>query len=218
MIKVNLLPHEYRKVERTPILRFVTIVCGVILSASAIGAFLYVHFGMLVETQLERQQLEDAYHTKKKEADRSKELLREAQEYQKRRDTIEKIGTERIVWSRKIDELCDIVHNKGDTKRHVVWLNTIRTVGAQRAPRGSKKKQVSPGGLYFKGFSGGSEVHRLSDFHLDVKNSDFYEDFTSIDNPEGDVVYFNDDRVPKSAWQFDFNLFLKAYNWREGAQ
>ena len=62
MIKVNLLPPEYRKVERTPVLRFVTIVCGVILSASAIGAFLFVHFGSLVEMQLERQQLEEAYH------------------------------------------------------------------------------------------------------------------------------------------------------------
>ena len=40
MIKVNLLPAEYRKVERTPVLRFVTIICGVVLSASAIGAFL----------------------------------------------------------------------------------------------------------------------------------------------------------------------------------
>jgi hypothetical protein len=217
MIKVNLLPAEYRKVERTPILRFVTILCGVILSASAIGAFLFVHFGMLIEQQLEREQREDEYHTKKKEADRSKALLREAQEYQKRRDTIEKIGKERVLWSRKLDELCDIIHNKGDTKRHLVWLNTVRTLGPQKAGRGSKATDLSPGGIYFKGYSGGSEISRLSDFHLDVKNSEFFQDFKSIDNPEGDVVSFNDDRVPKSAWQFDFNLYLKPYNWREKA-
>ena len=32
MIKVNLLPPEYRKVERTPVLRFATIVAGVVPS------------------------------------------------------------------------------------------------------------------------------------------------------------------------------------------
>ncbi|MHC4861981.1 MAG: PilN domain-containing protein, partial [Planctomycetota bacterium] len=176
MIKVNLLPAEYRKVERTPIMRFVVILCGVVLSASAIGAFLYVHFGMLVEVVSDREKLEETYLTKKVIADRSRALSREASEYKKRRETIERIGKSRMLWSQKLDELCDIIHNKGDTKRHQVWLNQLRTLAASGD---------SPGGIYFKGFSGGAEIHRLSDFHLDLKNSDFFQDFTSIDNPEG---------------------------------
>ena len=102
--------------------------------------------------------------------------------------------------------LTGIIHNKGDSKRHLVWLSTIRTLGGDKG---------SPGGIYIKGLSGGAEIHRLSDFHLDLKNSDFFEDFMLIDNPEGSVVEFNDDRVPKTAWGFDFNMRLKPFGWRE---
>jgi Tfp pilus assembly protein PilN len=201
MIRVNLLPSEYRKVERTPILRFVTIICGVVLSASAIGAFLYVHFGMLVKVVSEREKLEETYITKKVMADRSKSLEREAREYKKRRETIEQIGQNRKLWSKKVDELCDIIHNKGDRKRHLVWLTQLRTLPPGRGGNG---------GIYIKGYSGGSEIHRLSDFHLDIKNSEFFEDFENIDNPEGSVVKFPDERVPNTAWEFDFNMMLRA--------
>jgi len=208
MIKVNLLPPEYRKVERTPIMRFVVILAGVVLSASAIGAFLYVHFGMLVKSVSDREKLEETYITKKVIADNSRSLAREASEYKKRRETIEKIGRSRMLWSMKLDELCDIIHNKGDAKRHQVWLTQLRTLGASGS---------SPAGLYIRGFSGGSEIHRLSDFHLDLKNSEFFEDFLSIDNPEGRVVQFSDGRVPSTAWEFDFNMRLKPFDWREAA-
>jgi len=215
MIKVNLLPAEYRKVERTPILRFVTIVCGVVLSASAISAFLYVHFGHLVEVVGDRVELQETHLTKKVEADKSRALAGEAQEYRKRRETIEEIGETRLLWSRKLDEICDIIHAKGDTSRHLVWLGSMRTLAPERARKGQKAKGLSPGGLYIKGFSGGSEIHRLSDFHLDIKNSEFFEDFSSIDNPEGELAEFQDERIPKSAWTFDYNIRLKPYNWRE---
>jgi Tfp pilus assembly protein PilN len=200
MIKVNLLPLEYRKVERTPVLRFVTIVCGVLLSASAIGAFLYVHFGMLVKVESKRVEFEEQYHTKKIMADRSLALEKEAREYKKRRGTIEKIGQNRLLWSRKLDELSDVIHNKGDTKRHLVWLNSVRTLAPGKG---------QSGGIYIKGYSGGTEIHRLSDFHLDLKNSEFFQDFGIIDNPEGRVTDFRDDRVPKTAWEFDFNIRMK---------
>lgn len=204
MINVNLLPQEYRRVERTPILRFVAIICGVVLSASAIGAFLYVHFVTLVEVVSDREKLDDTYRIKKGAAETSKALEKEAREYMKRRQTIEQIGKQRLVWSRKIDELADIIHNKGDTRRHQVWLSTLRTLASNKD---------SAGGLFIKGYSGG-EIHRLSDFHLDIKNSEFFEDFNLIDNPDGSVVSFNDDRVPASAWEFDLNMRLKPFGWR----
>jgi hypothetical protein len=200
MIKVNLLPLEYRKVERTPVLRFVTILCGVVLSASAIGAFLYVHFGTLVEVVSESEKLEEALTTKQVLANRSKSLDTEFKEYRKRRDTIEGIGESRKLWSKKIDELCDLIHNKGDRERHLVWLQSIRTLNSTKD---------SGGGIYIKGLSGGSEIHRLSDFHLDIKNSEFFTDFMGIDNPEGSVVKFSDGRVPDTAWDFDFNLLME---------
>jgi hypothetical protein len=201
MIKVNLLPPEYRKVERTPLLRFVTIIGGVIVSASAIAVFLYVHFGLLVEARSQREKIEETYETKKQAADRSKALEREAREYKKRRETIERIGQTRMLWSKKIDEFCDVIHNRGDRQRHLVWLRELKTLTPGRAGEA--------GGLFIKGWSGGSEVKHLSDFHLDIKNSEFYADFESIDNPEGRVVEFDDEREPTAGWEFDFNIRLK---------
>jgi Tfp pilus assembly protein PilN len=206
MIKVNLLPPEYRKVERTPVLRFVTILCGVVLSASAIGAFLYVHFGTLVNVVSEKDKLQETYKVLARDEDRSRDLAKEAAEYKKRRQTIEEIGKNRILWSQKLDELCDIIQNKGDTKRHLVWLNQIHTISPGKG---------SAGGLDIRGLSGGSELHKLSDFHLDIKKSEFFQDFQSIDDPEGSVVELKDGRVPKTAWQFDFNMRLKPFGWRE---
>lgn len=197
MIRVNLLPAEYRKVERTPILRFVTIICGVVLSASVLGAFLYVHFALLVKVVSEREKREETYLTKKVIADRSIALDSEAREYKRRLQTIDEISKSRNLWSRKLDQFCDIVHNKGDTKRHIVWLSDLKTLPATK---------TTGGGLYIRGLSGGSEIHRLSDFHLDIKNSDFFKGFDQIDNPEGSVVSFGDGLRPDSAWEFDFNI------------
>ena len=143
--------------------------------------------------------------TKQVIANRSVALAKEAEEYKKRRSTIENIGKSRMLWSRKLDELADIINDQGSTKRHLVWLINTRTLARTKG---------SPGGLYMKGFSGGSEIHRLSDFHLDTKNSPFFEDFRTIDNPEGKVVRFKDERVPKDAWEFDFNLRLKQFGDR----
>jgi Tfp pilus assembly protein PilN len=171
----------------------------VVLSASAIGAFLYVHFGMLVEVVSEREKLEESFTTKQVLANRSKALDTEFKEYRQRRNTIEGIGESRKLWSKKIDELCDTIHNKGDRQRHLIWLNSIRTLNATKD---------SGGGIYIKGLSGGSEIHRLSDFHLDIKNSEFFADFMGIDNPEGSVVKFTDGRVPDTAWDFDFNMLM----------
>jgi len=80
----------------------------------------------------------------------------------------------------------------------------------------SGTKQLGSG-FYIKGLSGGSEIHRLSDFHLDIKNSEFFEGFDQIDNPEGSVVRFDDGLEPDSAWEFDFNIRQAAIPRRERA-
>lgn len=208
MIKVNLLPAEYRRVERTPVFRFVTILCGVVLSASAIGAFLYVHFGTLENVIDDRETLAMTEDILRKDAQRSKALDAEAREYQKRRATIDEIARRRLLWSKKLDELCDLIHNKGDSKRHLVWLSKIGTIAPSK---------TSAGGLSIKGLSGGEELHRLSDFHLDIRQSEYFQDFQSIDDPEGEAISLSDERVPKTAWQFDFNMHLKPFGWNEKA-
>jgi Tfp pilus assembly protein PilN len=207
MIKVNLLPPEYRKVEGTPVARLVATIAGVFLVACAAGVWGYVHVAILAQVKDERVQKEEELASLKAQALRSQSLLNEFKEYQRRRETIEKIGSQRILWSKKLDELADLIHNKGDTKRHLVWLGSIRTQNG----RGS-----SPCQLNIRGWSGGEQFHKLSDFNADIKKSeDFFPDFFSVDPPEGKQVNFDDENVPNQAWDFAWGLDLKQPNWRE---
>jgi hypothetical protein len=207
MIRVNLLPPEYRKVEGTPVARLAATILGVLAVACSAGAWGYVHMAKLEKARDEREQMEFDLKTVTAQAERSQALLREFKEYQRRRETIEKIGAQRVLWSRKLDELADLIHNKGDVKRHLVWLNSIRTQNG-RFP-------TSPVQLVIHGWSGG-ESKKLADFNDDIKKSeDFFPDFYSVDPPVGSVVGWDDDNVPNTAWEFTFGMDLRQPNWRE---
>ncbi len=207
MIRINLLPPEHRKVEGTPVLRFVVTAVGVVVIAGAAGAWGYVHMALLDKAREEREQKEKDLAALKLQAERSQALLREFKEYERRRKTIEQIGASRILWSRKLDELADIIHNKGDVKRHLVWLNSIRTAGG-RIPN-------SPASLVIHGWSGG-DYDRLSVFNGDIKkNDEYFQDFLGIDPPAGTAVPFDDEFVPNSAFDFTFAMDLKPTNWRD---
>jgi hypothetical protein len=217
MITVNLLPPEYRKSEGTPLPRFLAILGGVVLCASAIGIFLYVHFGYLVKYQSLREQKEDMYYKQKVLADRSLALQREYNEYQKRRQTIETASNKRILVSRKLDEFCDIIHNSGDRKRHFIWLtNASVKVGATGRTR-AKGGQASGGVLTFKGFTASEDFSKLANFREDIEDSaegGFFEDFISIDHPAWVVERFDDGLEPDSAGTFTHTLALKPLGWR----
>jgi len=208
MIKINLLPPEYRKSDGPPIARVAALVVGAVVSASAFGVWCWVHFSVLADAEARRIEKEEDLAQVRDLADRSDALLREFQEYQRRRETIEKIGSSRILWSRKLDEMSDLIHNKGDTKAFLVWLNSVRTVGA----RGSDS-QV---GLSIAGISGGAEYSKLSDFNRAIKETkEFFEDFVKVDPPEGTQRKFEDGRFPLAGWEFSFTLDHKHPNWRE---
>ena len=208
MIKVNLLPPEYRKVEGTPVARLAVTIAGVFLVACSAGVWGYVHMAMLAQVRDERDQKEQELATLKTQAERSQSLLKEFREYQRRRETIEKIGASRILWSKKLDELADLIHNKGDTKRHLVWLDTIRA-GGGRIPS-------SPVSISIHGWSGGDMSRKLSDFNSDIKHSeDFFADCLAVDPPEGQRVTKDDENVPNQAWEFTFGIDFKQPNWRE---
>jgi hypothetical protein len=217
MIQVNLLPPEYRKSEGTPLPRFLAIVGGVVLCTGAIGLFLYVHFGTLMKYTSIREQKEDTYYKQKVLADRSLALQREFNEYQKRQKTIEAVSNQRILLSKKIDEICDIIHNNGDRKKHFIWLTHLSaSVGGNSSRR--KKGSKSGGEMKFKGFSATADFSRLADFREQIEqsaeNDGFFADFASIDYPAWTITEFDDGLEPNEAGTFNHTLVLKPLGWR----
>ncbi len=217
MIQVNLLPPEYRKSEGTPLPRFLAILGGVVLCAGAIGFFLYVHFGTLMKYTSIREQKEDTYYKQKVLADRSLALQREFNEYQKRRKTIEAISNQRILLSKKIDELSDLIHNKADRKEHFIWLTTLSaSVGGKSRRRG--KGPTSGGEMKFKGYSATEDFSRLANFRDEIEKSaekdGFFSDFAAIDYPAWQVERFDDGLEPDAAGTFNHTLVMKPLGWR----
>jgi hypothetical protein len=217
MIQVNLLPPEYRKSEGTPLPRFLAILGGVVLCAGAIGLFLYVHFGTLMRYTSIREQKEDTYYKQKVLADRSLALQREYNEYQKRRKTIEAVSNQRILLSKKVDELCDLIHNRGDRKDHFIWLTSLSaSVGGQTSGKG--KGPVAGGEMRFKGFSATEDFSRLANFRDEIEksaeNDGFFADFASIDYPAWEVTRFGDGLEPTAAGTFNHTLIMKPLGWR----
>lgn len=210
MIRVNLLPPEYRKVDGPPVARVVALVAGAFLVTSAAGFWGYVHFGLLADAVKQREEKEEDLLQLRQQAERSAALLAEFTEYQRRRATIESVGASRILWSRKLDELSDIIFNKGDQKEYLVWLSSVRSQ--------SGRQPDSPVGLAISGLCGGS-LSNLSDFNKKLKETrEYFDDFLKIDPPVGNQVVLDGARHPKVAWSFSFTMDHKLPNWREKQQ
>jgi len=219
MIQVNLLPPEYRKSEGTPLPRFLAILGGVVLCSAAIGLFLFVHFGTLMKYTSIREQKEDSYYKQKVLADRSLALQREYNEYQKRRKTIEEVASQRILLSKKIDQLCNLIHNNGDHDKYFIWLTSLSAnVGGKGGKSRSKKAAATGGEMKFKGFSASADFSRLATFRDAIEASaegdGFFSDFTTIDYPAWQVERWDDGLEPAEAGTFNHTLVMKPLGWR----
>jgi len=91
MIQINLLPPEYRPRAGTPVARFVAILAGVILVASASGVYAYTHFIELSRVKELKVARDEELAAKTKLRERSLELQREIKVYENRRSAIQTI-------------------------------------------------------------------------------------------------------------------------------
>ncbi len=215
MIQVNLLPAEYRKAESTPIVRFLAILGGVVVTCGAICTFLYVHFALVDKWETMRKHKEEIYYGQKKMAEHSLSLQREIDDYRKRRTTIETAARKRIVWSRKLDELFDVIDNASSREgNHQIWLTSL-SAAVTAEGRKRKRGQTEGGGeLAFRGFSASEDFSRLANFRDDLQSHAFFEDFQTIDSPAWSVVRFSDELQPSAAGQIEHKLVLKPLDWR----
>lgn len=200
MIRINLLPDELRRADRTSPQVFVTLLIGVTLVCSAGAFFAKMRFGTLARTLAEKDQVAQQLAQVQDHAEHADKLAAEMQDYNRRHDTIQKIGNSRILWTRKLDQLVAIIDNHGDTDRHWVWLDSLRATAGE---------DKSGGSLILGGYSGTQELSRLSNFHEDLLSGPFFGDFKSIDNPGGSVQRFPG-LYPDAAWQFNYTLHLMA--------
>jgi len=118
MIEINLLPPQYRTVERTPLPVFLGLITGIV-AVAGLGLFV---IGLSAKGRAleERRVQRAAVHERmKKEVEDVRKLDRELQESQGRIDTVLGIAESKVYWSVKLDQLARLLPSG------TVWLEGL---------------------------------------------------------------------------------------------
>jgi cell division protein FtsB len=231
MIQINLLPPEYRARTGTPVARFVAIVVGVVLLASATGAYAYTHFIELAKVRELKAAREEEAKGKETQRDRSLALQAEIDAYERRRAAIQTINRSRTLWSRKLDQFFDIVTNQETQEAYNVWLEELEVppqlaAAARRSAPTLRKGAPQDGGQFkFAGFmamEAESEGPAQSSAFYKALTGDpdntgtpttFFSDFLRINNPgmkiEAQRSAGDEELVPPVVGTFKYDLTLR---------
>lgn len=199
MIRINLLPEEYRRSERTSPKIFAATLVGVIVVCSGFGWFGYIYFGELGKLEAEHAAVAEHLGRVTETATYYDRLEAQRVDYVNRVKTIQDIGKSRRLWTKFVDQILDVVNNDGNTERHMGWFNSIDITGG-RGPSGPTV--AMPGAVQ------GGELRRVGDFHQDVENSPFFGDVLAKVDPSG-VVDSDTDREPPEKIKFTLKLTFK---------
>ena len=202
MLKINLLPPEYREPDRMPVGVLLVIMLCTVLSVSSMCTVGWLYFIVLNEAESARDIAREEQDSLAPMARYADQLEKEKTEYMKRSQVIKEIETTRILWTKKLDQLMDVINNDGNREAHWVWLEELKI---NMAGRGANQ----PGAMNLKGFTVGDQIKPASQFNRDLRNHElFQEDFDTISNPTGETVE-DDKKLPAMAIAFDWEMTLK---------
>lgn len=203
MIRINLLPEEYRRKAKTPLKLMLTVSALVAVNSSLIawGGWLAVGVTTAVDSELAVLQTEDdglrpqvAYH---------KSLVTESQQHSLRETTLAEINSSRISWTQKMDQFVDVVNHGDSDDRHMTWFDSLTM---QQAATGSKV----PGKFEAAGHSGSGNFGQITNFLDDVTESPFLDGFDVPALPAGSESVTNDELVPAVVWAFPLKINMSV--------
>jgi hypothetical protein len=121
-----------------------------------------------------------------------------------------------MLWTKKVDELIDVVNYGDDGLRHYVWfddLNVQQTAG--------DKRTNSYGELRAAGHSGSPQWDQVAVFLGDIADpevSEFIKDFTMPAWPEGTQSSKDDELIPSEVWAFPLQVGIRSPQERNGTE
>jgi hypothetical protein len=204
MILINLLPDEFRQKRRTPVKLLLAVSASVAVNGSLAAYWAWTAFGVAAEVKSELNVLQDqkagidpqvAYH---------KELENESKLFDAREEMLKTITANRISWTRKVDELIDVVNVGGDGEKYLIWLDDLNVDQKENA------RNKSYGSLKASGHSGSTSFAHVANFLDDLERSPFCEDFNRPSPPEGSQTAKDEGLLPAEVWNFPLEATLKA--------
>jgi Tfp pilus assembly protein PilN len=204
MILINLLPDEFRQKKRTPVKLLLAITASVAVNASLAAYWAWTAFGVAAEVKSELAVLQDQKAAIDPQVSYHRDLEKESQLFDAREEMLKKITANRISWTRKIDEIIDVVNVGGDGEKYLVWLDDL-TVDQKESARSK-----SFGSLKASGHSGSTSFAHVANFLDDLERSPFCEDFNRPAPPEGSQSSKDEGLMPSEIFNFPLEATLKA--------
>jgi hypothetical protein len=133
-----------------------------------------------------------------------KALETERKQHHSREEALGKITRTRVSWTRKLDELIDVINSGGDGEKYLIWLDGISVDQKENL------RAKTFGKLKASGFSGSKDFAHVANFLEDIEQSPFLQDFHKPAPPEGSQNTKDEGLVPSEVWSFPLELDLKA--------
>lgn len=206
MITINLLPDEYRRRAKSPIGMIAAIAGAVLVNTSLIAYYGYLEFGTSANIETTRTVLQMDLDGLKPQVAYHEKLEKEIQVRSEREKTLAEITRNRILWTKSLDDLMDIVHAGREGIEHFVWLEDIDVKmedgGGNRGGYGKLKAS---------GHSGSKDYDQMSNFLEDIEDeelSSLMSVFQRPKPPEGRINDPDEDLIPSVNWSFPLTMEL----------
>ena len=181
MIKINLLPTEKRKAERTPLPRF-------LLIASTAAAFFILLFYNLFVLKLISDTQDEITSQKKILADlqpavqEHDRLVAEETALKNKVKEIESLINRDVEYWRTVNALWDVIHNNPR-----VWIDDIRVLDAKMAPADLRRvdpdnKESVAYGISMRCHVAGEEVTEMTKFRKALKENPILQETLTLIN------------------------------------
>jgi Tfp pilus assembly protein PilN len=209
MILINLLPDEYRRQRRTPVKLMLVSAAAVAVNASLLAYWGWLAFGVTAGVQSQRDVLRLEMDSITPQIAYHRELEGENRTYESRESTLASITQGRVSWTRKMDELIDVINMGGGGEKYLIWLEDLSV--SQK----SDARQKTFGFLKASAYSGSSNFAQLANFLEDLEEHSFISDFYKPAPPEGQRQQKDEDLIPSEYWTFPLSVDLMSPEERE---
>jgi len=208
MIKINLLPTEKRKAERTPLPRF-------LLIASTAAAFFILLFYNLFVLKMISDTQDDIAREKKTLNDlqpfvaEHDKLVAEETALKNKVKEIESLINRDVEYWRTVNALWDVIHNNPR-----VWIDDIRVLDTRTAPGDLRRvdpdsKEAVAYGITMRCHVAGEEVSEMTKFRKALKeNAILQETLTLINFNVSWVVNDERDKAAEESRLIDFEVSM----------
>jgi len=210
MIRINLLPEEYRKKARTPLKLVLALVAAVTINAGMGTWWAWQRIGVQSEIESEVASLQTEMDGLTPQVTYHQALESEAKQYKSREETLTSITSSRVSWTKKVDELIDVVNRGQNGQRHLVWFDDLQV------SQTTDPKAKVPGTVRAAGHSGSDKFAQVANFLEDLEKSTFIADFQPPAPPEGSQANVDELLMPPIAWSFPLSVVLKSTEERLG--